>query len=137
MTLYVDTSVWFAAADAVDAWHPRARVILGGAETLLTSDHVLQESWSLLRRRLHHEAAERFWEGLRAGVARIEIVGLADLEAAWLIGRLFPDQHFSLVDRTSFALMERLGVTRVASFDEDFAIYRYGRNRDRAFEVIR
>jgi predicted nucleic acid-binding protein len=74
---------------------------------------------------------------LRAGVARIEIVGLADLEAAWLIGRLFPDQYFSLVDRTSFALMERLGVTRVASFDEDFAIYRYGRNRDRAFEVIR
>jgi hypothetical protein len=33
--------------------------------------------------------------------------------------------------------MERLGVTRAASFDSDFAIHRYGRNRDRAFEILR
>jgi hypothetical protein len=33
--------------------------------------------------------------------------------------------------------MQRLGLTRVASFDDDFAIYRYGRNRERAFEVLR
>jgi hypothetical protein len=33
--------------------------------------------------------------------------------------------------------MERLGITRVASFDDDFAVYRYGRLRDRAFDVIR
>ena len=33
--------------------------------------------------------------------------------------------------------MERLGIFRVASLDDDFAIYRYGRNRDRAFEVLR
>jgi hypothetical protein len=33
--------------------------------------------------------------------------------------------------------MERLGLSRVASFDSDFAVYRYGRNRDRAFEVVR
>jgi predicted nucleic acid-binding protein len=41
------------------------------------------------------------------------------------------------VDRTSFAVVERLGITQVASFDNDFAVYRYGRNRDRAFEIIR
>jgi uncharacterized protein len=34
-------------------------------------------------------------------------------------------------------VMERLGVSRVASFDRDFAIYRYGRKRDKAFEVLR
>jgi hypothetical protein len=33
--------------------------------------------------------------------------------------------------------MQRLGVTTAASFDEDFAIFRYGRARDRAFEVLR
>ena len=33
--------------------------------------------------------------------------------------------------------MQRLGLTRVASFNDDFAIYRYGRNRERAFEVLR
>jgi len=47
------------------------------------------------------------------------------------------DQTFSIVDRTSFVVMERLGLTRVASFDRDFAIYRYGRDRNRAFEVMR
>jgi predicted nucleic acid-binding protein len=41
------------------------------------------------------------------------------------------------VDRTSFAVMERLGIIRAASFDADFAVYRYGRKRDRAFEVLR
>jgi hypothetical protein len=61
----------------------------------------------------------------------------ADLEAAWSIGLAFPDQDFSLVDRTSFAVMQRLGLTKAASFDEDFAVFRYGRTRDKAFEIIR
>jgi predicted nucleic acid-binding protein len=62
---------------------------------------------------------------------------MADLQAARTIGDIFPDQDFSVVDKTSFAVMERLGVTRAASFDRDFAIYRYGRRRDRAFEILR
>ena len=53
------------------------------------------------------------------------------------VRRVFPDQKFSLVDRTSFVIMERLGISRVASFDNDFVVYRYGVNRDRAFEVLR
>jgi len=62
---------------------------------------------------------------------------MTDMRVAWAIGDAFKDQDFSVVDRTSFAVMERLGVTRVASFDRDFAIYRYGRNRDKAFDVLR
>ena len=59
------------------------------------------------------------------------------MNAAWAIGEAFHDQNFSIVDRTSFAVMERLGINRAASFDDDFAVYRYGRSRERAFEVIR
>jgi len=40
-------------------------------------------------------------------------------------------------DRTSFAVMRRLGLERVASLDDDFAIYRFGPNRKRAFTVVR
>ena len=57
---------------------------------------------------------------------RIESVGVADLERAWSIGRDFGDQGFSIVDRTSFAVMQRLGVLRAASFADDFAIFRFG-----------
>lgn len=137
MSLFVDSSAWYAAADRDDRDNERAREILSGGEPLLTTDHVLVETWVLLRHRLHRQAAERFWEGIRGGVAMLEPVLAADLEAAWAIGQAFADQDFSIVDRTSFAVMERLGLDRVASFDDHFAVYRYGRDRRRAFAVIR
>lgn len=102
-----------------------------------TTDHVLLETWLLLRRRIHRSVADRFWEGLRSGVADIEIVLDTDLEAAWRIGEDFDDQDFSITDRTSFAVMERLGLRRVAAFDDDFAIYRFGGGRRERFAVIR
>ena len=90
-------------------------------EPLVTSDHVLVETRLLLARRLGRAAAERHWEGARAGGTAVEPVS---------------DQDFSIVDRTSFAVMQRLGVDR-ATLDEDFAIFRFGRNRTRAFEIVR
>ena len=137
MSVFVDSSVWFAATVVRDRRNVDAKSILLGTTEHVTTDHVLVETWLLLNSRYHHHAAERFWEGIRRGAARVEPTTLADLEAAWAVGEAFPDQNFSLVDRTSFVVMERLGVTRVASFDDDFAVYRYGRNRDKAFEVIR
>jgi predicted nucleic acid-binding protein len=103
----------------------------------VTTDHVLVETWLLLNSRFRREVAESFWSQIRAGGVAIEFVAPADLEAAWAIGAAFPDQDFSIVDRTSFAVMERLGVIQVASFDNDFAIYRYGRAREKAFDVVR
>ena len=137
MSLFVDTSIWYAAADKSDSSNSRAKTILASGEPLVTTDHVLAETWTLLRHRLGRRAAERFWEALRGGVASVEIVGAADLEAAWAIGTAFRDQDFSLVDRTSFATMRRLGIDRAASLDNDFAIFRFGPNRRRAFVVIR
>jgi uncharacterized protein len=67
----------------------------------------------------------------------VEFVGAADLEAAWNIGAAYRDQDFSLVDRTSFAVMRRLGIQRAASFDDDFAIFRFGPSRRSAFVIVR
>ena len=137
MSAFVDSSIWFAAGNMRERRNERAKQILADTSDLHITDHVLVETWLLLNSRIHRNAAEQFWRGIRGGAATIEKVTAADLEAAWAIGEGFPDQGFSLVDRTSFAVMERLGITRVASFDDDFAIYRFGRNRDRAFELIR
>jgi predicted nucleic acid-binding protein len=137
MNLFVDASTFYAAVDKGDSGHLPARRTLGMGDRLITTDHVLAETWSLLHHKLGWHVAEGFWAGIRSGVATIELVGAADLEVAWSIGEAFRDQDFSFVDRTSFAVMERLGVHRVASFDRDFAIYRFGTRRDRAFEIVR
>lgn len=135
--MFVDSSVWFAAVVARDRDNARAKSILRKTTGHVTTDHVLIETWLLLNSRYHRQGAERFWESIRVGHVRVELITAADLESAWAIGETFADQEFSIVDRTSFAVIERLGLTQVASFDADFAVYRYGRNRDRAFEVVR
>jgi uncharacterized protein len=137
LSIFVDSSLWFASVVARDRNNSRAKLILKDSSDHITTDHVVVETWLLLNSRYHHQAAERFWDGIRRGGVTIAPVTMADLETAWAIGEAFPDQTFSIVDRTSFVVMERLGITRAASFDDDFAIYRYGRNRDRAFEVVR
>ena len=135
--LFVDTSAFYAALDRGDLDHVRATSILSTGDRLVTTDHVLVESWRLARKRLGRYVAERFWGSLRGGQAVVESVLSTDFDVAWRIGEVFSDQDFSIVDRTSFAVMERLGVDRVASFDDHFSIYRYGPRRDRAFDVRR
>jgi len=137
VTLFVDSSAFYAGVDRGDNSHGRAVEILSAADGRVTTDHVLVESWLLIRNRLGIGAADRFWEGIRAGAAKVEVVSAADLEVAWSIGQSFADQDFSIVDRTSFAVMQRIGVLRAATFDDDFAIFRFGPRLDRAFEVVR
>ncbi len=137
MSLFVDTSMWYAAADVDDSANSIAKAILGAGEALVTTDHVLAETWGLLHHKLGQRAAEQFWERLRAGVATIELATLADLENAWQIGQSWRDQDFSIVDRTSFAVMQRLGILRVASLDNHFAVYRFGPSRRNSFTVLR
>jgi predicted nucleic acid-binding protein len=135
--LFVDTSVFYAAADSRDQYNTRAADLLRNGDGLITTDHVLVECWRLMRIRGGYSSAERFWTAIRGGLATVETVLPGDLDSAWRIGELFSDQDFSIVDRTSFAVMERLGIDRVASFDDRFSIYRYGPRRDRAFDVRR
>ncbi len=137
MSVFADSSGFYASLDRSDRHHARAQELFLQADRLVTTDHVLFETWRLTRDRAGYAAAERFWSTLRAGAASVEHVTPADLDAAWRIGEAFPDQEFSLVDRTSFAVMERLGVGRVIAFDDDFAVYRFGPRHDRAFELLR
>jgi predicted nucleic acid-binding protein len=138
LSLFVDTSAFYATLDRGDRHNERAMGLLSAeSEPLVTTDHVLVETWRLAEVRLGRHVAELFWGTLRKGAATVENVQPGDLDVAWRIGEDFPDQDFSIFDRTSFAVMERLGIARVATFDRHFAIYRYGPRRERAFEVRR
>jgi uncharacterized protein len=137
MSTFVDTSIWYAAADSSDRSNARAISILKMEEELVTTDHILVETWMLLERRIRRAVADQFWGNLREGAVLIEPVGLADLEAAWQIGLAWRDQGFSIVDRTSFAVMRRLGIERAASLDDHFAVFRFGPQRRHAFTILR
>jgi uncharacterized protein len=134
---FVDTSCWFAAVNRLDRLHDQATRILKSEQRLITSDYVVQETWRLLHHRTGWKTAERFWKSIRDGIATMELVAPPDLERAWVIGTQFEDQEFSLTDRTSFSLMLRTGVSRVATFDSDFAIFRFGNKGSDAFELVR
>src|ERR1700685_414505 len=81
MTLFVDTSIWYAAADSSDRSNARAKATLKSGGQLVTSDHILVETWALLHHKVQRNAAERFWDGLRSGVAIIRL-------SVWQILRL-------------------------------------------------
>ena len=133
---YVDTSAWVSLADSAESSHERVAAALRDRRgRLVTSDHVLHETWTVMRYRHGFEPAERLVDGIRSGIARIEVSGLADLEVASAIGAAFGDQRFSLSDRTSWAVMERLGIHDAVTLDNDFRVYRFGPDRRRAFTV--
>jgi len=138
MSVFVDTSAFYALADESDRNHRRAKaayeVLIG--ERLSTSDHVLVECWFLLGSRLGRDAAIRFWDALRAGIVVVLDVGHDDLEHAREVLVRFPDQTFSLVDATSFAVMEREEIVRAFAFDAHFRVYRFGEGSRRRFDVV-
>ncbi len=137
MSLFVDTSAWYAAVDQGDIDHERSKAILARESGLITSNHVLIETWTLLRVRHHKAVADKFWRGIRDGIAHVEMVTAQDFERAWVTNEDFPDQDFSIVDLTSFTVMQRLKLLRVASFDNHFAVFRFGQSRRHAFELVR
>jgi len=120
---FVDTSFWIGLRFARDARHPAARTLWeedpGG---LLTSDLVIGETWTFLRRRVDHRSAMRFLDA-SARLPSLTILhvdeGLRDEAWRWL--RRHDERPYSFVDATSFALMRRRRIREALAFDGDFA----------------
>ncbi len=133
---FVDTSAWVSLADSSEASHTQVATVLHDRQGgLVTADHVLQETWMVMKYRHNRFVAETLVNEIRRGVARVEVSLLGDLAVAAEIGADFSDQDFSLSDRTTWAVMERLGITEVVTLDLDFRIYRYGPERRKAFHI--
>lgn len=137
--VFVDTSAWYAAAAENDASHERAvRLLSEHAGRLVTTDHVLVETWALARHRRNLDRADALIKTIiDQGLVEVLTATPDDIRAALRIGKLFSDQEFSLIDRTSWAVMQRHGIEEAIAFDVDFAVYRYGLDLRRAFTVHR
>lgn len=120
---FVDSSFWIAFTLSRDVHHDEARDLWkAGAGGLVTTDHVVGETWTFLRRRDGHALATRFRD--RTAESRdLTIVHVdEDLEAeAWRwLGR-HDERAYSFVDATSFALMRRRRLREALAFDGDFS----------------
>lgn len=124
--VFVDTSAFLAIENHRDARHEEAlalreRIVEAG-RSLVTSDYVLDESYTIIRQRAGHRIAVEFGEEVRASrLVRVEYLKLETLEGAWAIFKRFADKDFSFTDCTSFALMQRLGLHEALAFDGHFS----------------
>jgi uncharacterized protein len=126
--IFVDTSGFLAIENRYDACHKLSidfrDTCLKSGVTLLTSDYVLDESYTIIRLRAGHKTAVGFGEAIRASrLIYVEYVTTEIIEQAWKIFRTYADHDFSFTDCTSFALMERLGISDAFSFDSHFREY--------------
>lgn len=139
--LFADTGALFAFLVRDDAHHADAvraeSEIRRQREQVWTIDPVLTELWLLLRREIGARASDALISGVLDRGVRREPLEDPDFTRAWLLGRQWPDQDFSLTDRQAFAVLERTRRERAWSYDHDFAVIRLGPARDRALDLVR
>jgi predicted nucleic acid-binding protein len=130
--LFVDTAGWVACADGADPANEKAIVARDAAlrrGVLVTTDYVVDETLTLLRRRLGLAATEAWW-ALIDGSSRVrwEWIDPARAEKARRLFFGHEDKTFSFTDCTSFVVMQELRLKRALTTDRHF--------RQMRFEVV-
>ena len=123
--LFVDTAGWMACADSADRDHRaacRARdqwLEKGGM--LVTTDYVLDETLTLIRRRLGLKAAEAWWNQVDASSRlRWEPIDAERAEKARHLFFRYGDKEFSFTDCASFVVMQQLKLKQALTTDKHF-----------------
>jgi predicted nucleic acid-binding protein len=119
---FVDTSYWVALRLRRDANHRDAVRLWSPGQALLTTNHVIGETWTFLRRRDGHAPAVAFLDAVEAAgwltVAHVD-EGIEREARAWL--RRHDERVYSFVDATSFVVMRRERLGEALAFDGDFS----------------
>jgi predicted nucleic acid-binding protein len=120
---FVDTSFWVAYRYRRDAHHRDAVALWSDrSHPLTTTDLVVGETWTFLRRKAGHPEAVGFLDAVEAS-PRLSVIEVdpAAKAAAWSWLRRHDERDYSFLDGTSFQVMRRLRMTEALAFDGDFA----------------
>lgn len=126
MKVFVDTSGFKAVIDPEDEFHSSALKIWQELKEknaqLVTSNYILDETFTLLRAKCGLDSAVEFKKVLGESQKSLTIyrVTVADEAGAW---KWFKKKwsKLSFTDCVSFAMMERLSIEQVITFDRHFA----------------
>lgn len=123
MTIFVDTSAFYAVLDREDENHASAREtwlrLLREEHTLVTSNYILLETSALLQNRIGIPALRTFHEDVEPLLRVVWITGdrhASGVEAALAASR----KRLSVVDCISFQVMRESAVETAFSFDRHF-----------------
>lgn len=125
-TIFVDTNAWIALNSKRDHLHREAvatnhRLLEHGCRYLSTN-FVLDETYTGLRMKIGHVAAVDFGEKLQQSQLVTIIHISPELEtAAWQLFKQYADKDFSFTDCTSFVVMRQFGMTEAFTNDHHFA----------------
>lgn len=121
-----DTSWWVAWAMPDDTHH-QAAVRMGDnmrREQVLTTNHVIGETWTFLRKKGGHRTALGFLDEIEAFTAENRLVVHRVTQeqevAAWDWLRKHDERPYSFVDATSFRVMRDRRLREALAFDHDF-----------------
>lgn len=120
---FVDTSFWVAYRFRRDDHHREAVALWADrSHALTTTNLVVGETWTFLRRRVGHAEAVGFLDNVEQStrMAVVSVVPAAE-KAAWAWLRRHDERDYSFVDATSFEVMRRERISEALAFDGDFA----------------
>lgn len=124
MTIFVDTTAFYALLDEDDERHHEAvnawTECVTRGESLITTNYVVVECWSLLQTRLGLRAVRILYDELMPVVRVVWVsADLHGIVAKTLLGS--GKRAISFVDRSSFEVMRMRGIEIAFSFDKHFS----------------
>jgi uncharacterized protein len=124
---FVDSAGFLALVNPHDTCHQAAKKtwqrLTDEHWATFTTNSVVAECHALFLARLGHDNAVAFLRQMEQTSTTIVRVTPVDEDQARKLIYQYHDKDFSLTDATSFAVMERLGITHAFTFDDHFSQY--------------
>lgn len=124
--ILVDTGAWYALADPQERHHAQAlaqfaRLTKGEHGGMITSDYILDETYTLFRMRLGIGPVNHL-RSLLGQSSSVQVVRVSDTDFERSVDLLLAheDKRWSLTDCTSFVLMQELQIGDALTFDHNF-----------------
>ena len=124
----LDTGFIVALLDCSESFHKTcARTVREVRAPLVTCEAVITESCHLLRNLLG--ASEAVIENITAGIFQIPFLLSRDTAGVKQVLRKYKDRKIDLADACLICLADQFGTGDILTLDQDFAIYRWGKNK--------
>jgi uncharacterized protein len=124
----LDTGFIVALLDRSESLHKTcARAVRGVQAPLVTCEAVITESCYLLRNL--SGASEAVIENIAAGIFQIPFQLSRDTPGVKQVLRKYKDRKIDLADACLIRLADQFGTGDILTLDQDFAIYRWGKNK--------